>query len=85
MGVLTVRDTGIGIAPDDRSRIFDRFFRVATDRGEVGSGLGLAIVRSICAAHGGAVTVDAAPGGGSIFQVTLPLASSALIGQSSPA
>jgi heavy metal sensor kinase len=80
--MLTVRDSGIGIAPEDRSRIFDRFYRVATDRGEAGAGLGLAIVRSICAAHGGAVTVDAAPAGGSIFQVTLPLASSALIAQS---
>jgi signal transduction histidine kinase len=79
--ILTVRDTGIGIAPEDRSRIFDRFFRVATDRGEEGAGLGLAIVRSICIAHGGTVTVDAAPGGGSVFQVTLPLASSALMGK----
>jgi heavy metal sensor kinase len=81
MAALTVSDTGIGIAPEDRSRIFDRFFRVATDRGVAGAGLGLAIVRSICAAHGGAVTVDAAPDGGSIFRVTLPLASTALAAQ----
>jgi heavy metal sensor kinase len=72
---LVVRDTGIGIPAESLPQIFDRFYRVATHRGEVGAGLGLAIVRSICAAHGGAVTVDSTPGSGSAFKVTLPLAS----------
>jgi signal transduction histidine kinase len=77
--VLTVADTGIGIAADDSSRIFERFFRVATDRGEIGAGLGLAIVRAICAAHGGTVAVDSTPGAGSVFRVGLPRAGSRLI------
>ncbi len=82
--ILSVSDSGIGIAPDDRSRIFDRFFRVTTDRGEIGAGLGLAIVKSICAAHGGTVTVESAPGGGSIFRVALPRASPALVEEKPP-
>jgi signal transduction histidine kinase len=65
-------------------RIFDRFFRVTTDRGEIGAGLGLAIVKSICAAHGGTVTVESASGGGSIFRVALPRASPALVEEKPP-
>lgn len=71
--VLEVRDTGIGIEAEDRDRVFDRFFRVSTDRGERGSGLGLAIVKSICQAHGGTVSVQSTPGEGSCFRVELPL------------
>jgi heavy metal sensor kinase len=77
--ILTVRDTGIGIAAENLPHVFDRFYRVATNRGEVGAGLGLAIVRSICAAHGGTVTADSSPSVGSTFKVTLPQASQALI------
>ncbi len=72
-----VKDTGVGIAADSLPLVFDRFFRVTTDRGEVGAGLGLAIVKSICVAHGGAVSVESTPGVGSIFKVTLPRASPA--------
>jgi signal transduction histidine kinase len=71
--LVAVEDNGIGIDPDQQERIFDRFYRVSTDRGEVGAGLGLAIVRSICHAHGGTVTVKSAPHKGSIFTVALPL------------
>ncbi|MDA8232978.1 MAG: HAMP domain-containing sensor histidine kinase [Magnetospirillum sp.] len=81
MAVLAVTDTGIGIAPQHQGMIFDRFFRVATARGEVGAGLGLAIVKSICTAHGGRVTVASSPGAGSTFRVELPLASADLIGK----
>jgi signal transduction histidine kinase len=83
--VLTVKDTGVGIAADSLPLIFDRFFRVTTDRGEIGAGLGLAIVKSICAAHGGAVSVESSPGAGSIFKVTLPLASQAVVAATSTA
>ena len=83
--VLTVKDTGIGIAADSLPLIFDRFFRVTTDRGEVGAGLGLAIVKSICAAHGGAVSVESSPGAGSIFKVSLPQASPAMVAATSTA
>jgi signal transduction histidine kinase len=76
--ILSVADTGIGIAPEHLPRIFDRFYRVATDRGEVGAGLGLAIVRSICAAHGGRITVESQPGAGTTFRVELPRASEPL-------
>ncbi len=79
--VLTVADTGIGIAPEHQQLIFDRFFRVAADRGESGAGLGLAIVKSICVAHGGRVSVNSTPGQGSRFCVELPLASAADLGE----
>ncbi len=73
--VLQVADTGIGIAPQDVPRIFDRLFRTdAADRSTKGAGLGLAIVKRIVEAHGGTITVDSAPGVGSTFTVTLPRA-----------
>ena len=70
--VLTVRDTGEGIPPDDLPRVFDRYQRHA-DTG--GSGLGLAIVRDLAEAHGGSVTAesDGVPGSGATFRVRLPL------------
>jgi signal transduction histidine kinase len=71
---LKVEDTGIGIDPAHHARVFDRFYRVSTDRGEAGAGLGLAIVRSICHAHGGSVTLYSQAGKGSSFVVELPLA-----------
>jgi signal transduction histidine kinase len=69
-----VQDTGIGVDPAHHVRIFDRFYRVSTDRGEAGAGLGLAIVRSICHAHGGTVAINSTAGKGSAFVVELPLA-----------
>ena len=72
--VLEVTDTGIGIAPEHQASVFDRFFRVDPDRGVDGAGLGLAITKSICAAHGGSIAVESAPGQGSTFRITLPLA-----------
>jgi signal transduction histidine kinase len=76
--VLAVSDTGVGIPPDDIPLIFDRFYRVATDRGEVGAGLGLAIVKSICAAHGGRISVESLAGAGSVFRMELPRAKEGL-------
>jgi signal transduction histidine kinase len=76
--VLAVSDTGVGIAPGDIPLIFDRFYRVATDRGEVGAGLGLAIVKSICAAHGGQISVESHAGVGSVFRMELPRAKEGL-------
>ena len=73
-GFITVEDTGIGIDPDHHERVFDRFYRVLPDRGDVGAGLGLAIVKSICHAHGGSVSLRSAAEIGSIFRVELPLA-----------
>ncbi len=73
-GQLTVRDHGPGIRPEDRQRVFDRFYRVLTSRTQPGSGLGLAIVRDAVAAHHGDVTVTNHPDGGAVFTVTLPAA-----------
>lgn len=70
---LTVADTGVGIAPDDLPRLFDRFYRADKARANTGgSGLGLSIVQSIVTAHGGQVAVESELGQGSRFTVTLP-------------
>lgn len=66
-----VRDTGVGIQPQDRTRVFQRFARVEGPRTE-GAGLGLSIVTAIAHAHGGTVTVVDTPGGGATFEMRLP-------------
>lgn len=66
---LSVADTGIGIAPDQLERIFDRFYTVDTSRSTGGYGLGLAIVKRLAAAEGWKISVDSAPGKGSTFTV----------------
>ncbi len=70
-----VRDTGVGIAPEHRARVFDRFYRVDPSRAREtgGSGLGLTIAQGIVQAHGGAIGVEPNPGGGSVFWFTLPV------------
>ena len=69
---LWVRDQGIGVAQEDRERIFERFGRGASTRQE-GSGLGLTIVSAIAAAHGGRVTLESVEGTGSVFTMEIPL------------
>ncbi len=73
--VLVVQDTGIGIAPEEQGRIFERFYRVdkARSRQLGGTGLGLSIVKHVALAHGGNVSVRSAPGRGSTFRVQVPL------------
>jgi len=72
--VIEVRDTGTGISREDLPRIFDRFYRTAQDRSRRtgGTGLGLSIAQSLAVRHGGEITVESAPGSGSLFRVTLP-------------
>jgi PAS domain S-box-containing protein len=69
-----VRDTGIGIAPEDLARLFQPFNQLdsALNRKYEGTGLGLALVARIAALHGGRVAVQSAPGQGSCFTITLP-------------
>jgi two-component system, OmpR family, sensor kinase len=70
---LWVRDEGIGIAPEQRERIFDRFARAPGEAGRrEGAGLGLAIVSAIAEGHRGTVRVDSHLGAGSIFFIDLP-------------
>jgi signal transduction histidine kinase len=69
--VVTVRDNGLGVAPDQASRIFEMFARA---NGEPeGVGIGLAVCRRIIEAHGGRIWVEAPDGGGSAFRFTMPL------------
>ena len=71
---VEVLDRGSGIAPDDLPHVFDRFYRATTARTLPGSGLGLAIVEQIAQLHGGAITLKARPGGGTIARLELPAA-----------
>ncbi|WP_427015720.1 sensor histidine kinase [Pseudarthrobacter sp. P1] len=71
---LWVRDSGVGIAPQDQRRIFQRFGRVGSGRGEDGAGLGLAIVSAIAEAHAGHITLESAQGRGSTFSIRIPVA-----------
>lgn len=67
-----VRDEGVGIAPADQARIFERFGRGANSKRTEGSGLGLNIVSAIATAHGGSVSVFSLPGQGSTFFIDIP-------------
>ncbi len=70
--ILTVKDTGIGIASSDLPRIFDRFYRCDQSRSKPGIGLGLSLARAIARAHGGEIQAESSPNQGSTFTVTLP-------------
>jgi len=74
--VITVADTGQGIAPEHMPHLFDRFFRVdrGRSRAQGGSGLGLAIAQNIVRAHGGKLSVESRLGQGSTFTAILPVA-----------
>lgn len=79
---LLVGDTGVGIAPENQSRIFEAFYRAQghNDGGDHGgAGLGLALARWIVNAHGGEITVRSEPGDGSVFAISLPERSSQLV------
>ncbi|AEJ42040.1 sensor histidine kinase [Alicyclobacillus acidocaldarius] len=67
-----VADTGIGIRPEDMSRVFTRFFKADRSRGKPGNGLGLAIAKRIVEMHHGDISVESEPGRGSTFKVHLP-------------
>jgi GAF domain-containing protein len=72
---IAVRDTGIGIAPEDQALVFEEFRQVGRDRMRKaeGTGLGLALTKRFVELHGGAIRLESAPGKGSTFTVSLPL------------
>lgn len=73
---VVVQDFGEGIAPENIKKIFNRFYRVdkARSRDKGGNGLGLAIAQRLVEGYHGEITVESAPGHGSLFRITLPLA-----------
>jgi two-component system phosphate regulon sensor histidine kinase PhoR len=71
--VIAVADSGIGIAPEERSRVFERFYKADHSRASVGSGLGLALVKHAAEAHGGSVRVESDLGRGSTFSLSIPV------------
>lgn len=74
--VLTVKDSGIGIAPEHQSRIFERFYRVDKSHSKAsgGTGLGLSIVKHAMQRHGGKIELESEPGKGTTIRVILPAA-----------
>jgi two-component system phosphate regulon sensor histidine kinase PhoR len=68
-----IRDTGVGINPENLERIFERFYKADRARSGGGTGLGLSIARHLVEAHGGRIWADSTLSEGSIFYFTLPL------------
>ena len=77
--VFTVSDSGPGVPPEERSQVFEAFYRVQEQRsrGIPGSGLGLAITRSLVDLHAGSIWIEDGPSGGAAFMVSLPIEGSA--------
>ena len=75
--VLTVRDTGVGIAGAEMPRLFERFHRIEGTRARTheGSGIGLALVQELVRMHGGEIRAESTPGKGTTFELALPLGS----------
>ena len=71
---VAVRDRGPGLAPEEKEKVFEKFYRGAVQRSASGTGLGLYICRGIIEAHRGDIWMEDRPGGGSIFAFSLPLA-----------
>jgi signal transduction histidine kinase len=72
---IAVKDTGIGIAPEDQAVVFEEFKQVGRDytRKAEGTGLGLALTKRFVELHGGAIHLESTPGKGSTFTVSLPI------------
>jgi signal transduction histidine kinase len=75
---MLVRDTGVGIPPEQITRVFDKFYQAnnQTSAAAKGTGLGLAIAKGIVEAHGGEITVDSTVGLGTTFAIALPIVAS---------
>lgn len=70
--VVSIEDSGVGIASSDIPRVFDRFYRGDRSRTGTGHGLGLSAARAICVVHGGSIVVESVPREGSTFEIRLP-------------
>jgi signal transduction histidine kinase len=70
--VISVRDTGRGIQPEQMQRLFDPYYQAAHGDQGIGTGLGLSIIKHLVELHGGTILVDSVPGSGSVFTVRLP-------------
>ena len=70
--VVSIKDRGIGISPEDLPHIFERFYRCDQSRSQAGIGLGLSLARAIARAHGGEITAMSTPNQGSTFTIKLP-------------
>ncbi len=70
--VMTVADSGVGIAPEDQARVFDKFERGPGAHRQIGAGLGLALVKSLIELHGGRVELKSAPGEGTCVTCRIP-------------
>jgi len=73
--VISVRDTGIGIAPEDQQTVFEEFRQVGVDytKKQEGTGLGLALTKKFVELHGGKIWLESEPGKGSTFTFTIPI------------
>jgi signal transduction histidine kinase len=73
--IIQVVDHGLGLTPDERKRVFEKFYRAPSHESQLiaGTGLGLTLVEHIAKAHGGRVEVESAPGAGSTFRIVLPI------------
>ena len=69
---VTVSDQGPGISPEDRDRIFEKFYQGDRSRSMSGNGLGLSLVKRIAGLHNGTIRVESEPGKGAVFTVRLP-------------
>lgn len=74
--LVEIRDSGPGLSPEDRGKIFDRFYRIdkARSRDRGGAGLGLSIAKWVVEANGGTISVESEPGAGCLFKIELPAA-----------
>ncbi len=71
--IVSVSDTGPGVAPEERGKIFDKYYRSNKTAGIKGTGLGLAIVKAVAEAHGGRVELESEQGKGSTFRLLIPV------------
>ena len=69
---IDIADYGIGISSQDKTKIFNRFFRAENSRSQPGSGLGLALAHAIILSHGGTISVESELGRGTTFKISIP-------------